>query len=334
MQLSTPITFGVVGLGRIGLIHAQEVVGTKGFELMAACDASDEALTKLSAQFQNKNIKLFKSFDGFLNSGEFQVLIIATPSNLHYSMAMKAIEKKFHVLVEKPMAATAEEGRQMAVLSKKMKRFLTVNQSVRYQKDTQWVKEVVDSGILGKIFSVYRGQHGFSERKDWQKWKKYGGGAVANVGSHFMDAALQMTDAKPATVFAKFNQVLSDGDAEDGYKIIVRCEDGTLVESEFLQSYYGGTLWHICGTKGSLCISDELPLMKMRVKTIDGKEMHREYDFREDSGNHRPYYQDLSKKLCNGELPAVTPESVIKLLTVIDAARESDKTGLAANVKA
>jgi len=331
VELSKPITFAVVGLGRIGYRHAEQIAKTEGFALSAVCDVSEELRAKASTDFSDTAV--FSDFDELLMKGEFQVIVIATPSHFHHSMTLKALINGYHVLVEKPMAANADEAREMLAAARKAERFLTVHQSVRYQPDTTMVKEAIDAGRIGRVFQVYRGQHAFKERRDWQIWKKYGGGAIANLGVHFLDAAMLMVKSNPQTVFAKFDRILDQGDAEDCYKIVVRYDGGEIVESEFLRAYDGKAMWHVCGTKGSIYIDDTLPLITMQVKTIDGKEWSQEYDFRTDQGNMPIYYADFASKLLAGEDPPVTPESVITQLAVIDAARESDKTGLALKVK-
>ena len=325
MELERPVTFGIVGLGRISASHAGEITKTDGLALTAACDILPEAQERFAQTYSG--VAMFDNFDDMLAAGGFQVVVISTPSHLHYAMTMAALEKGFHVLVEKPMAGSADEARQMLQAAKKADRFLTVNQSVRYQPDTRWVKEVIDSGKLGRVFKVYRSQHGFGQRKDWQIWRKYNGGIVSNLGTHFVDSAIRMVQSEPQTVFAKFHSIRDLGDAEDCYTIVIRCEDGAIIESEFVKSYFGNSLWHVWGTTGSLYIHDELPLMTMKVQTLDGEQFTREYDFRDDAGNHGPYYEDFSAHLLAGKAPPVTAESVIRQLAVLDAARESDRSG-------
>lgn len=330
MKLPNPITFAVVGLGSIGYRHAAEITKTEGFQLTSVCDTSEQLCQKARHDFAG--IKSYSTFEELLAKSNFDVIVIATPSNFHYQMTINALDKGKHVLVEKPMATTAQQGQEMLDKARKAGKFLTVSQTLRYQYDTVTVKRIIDSGQIGKVFQIYCGLCGFEENKNWQIWKKNYGGIVSNLSVHLIDAAMLMIDSKPETVFAKFDRILNQGDAEDCYKIIVRHAGGEIIESEFLRAYHDKGWWHVCGTKGSIKVTAQPPKIKILVKTNDGNETIEEYDFSNDPGNIAPYYKDLAQNLLLGQAPPVTPESIITRLTVIDAARESNNTGKSTDI--
>ncbi|MDP7637607.1 MAG: Gfo/Idh/MocA family oxidoreductase [Phycisphaerae bacterium] len=326
MTPERPIKFAVAGLGRIGERHVRQAVRIDGFELTAVCDTSKEVRKKFAAAVDFEGFKTFDDYRKMLDAGLADVAVIATPSHLHYEMTLAALDAGCNVLVEKPMAADGKQAKEMLAAAEKAGRFLTIHQSVRYQPDTQMIKQVVDSGVLGQVFQVYSAQHNFNERKDWQIWRKFNGGAVSNVGVHHLDAAMLMVEGEPETVFAGFHRILDHGDADDCFKIVVRYNAGQIVEAEILRSYFPKALWHICGTRGSAWIDDTLPEITMHVKTLDDKEWSQDYNFHNDGGNVPLYYDDLADKLLRGEAPPVTPQSVIRQLQVIDAARKSNQT--------
>ena len=332
MKLQCPITFAVVGVGRIGARHAEQIAGTDGFQLAAVCDCSEEAIAKFSAESEAEGVQVFDDYQKMVDAGPAQVMVIATPSHLHYDMTLAAIQAGMNVLVEKPMASSAKEGKEMLAAAERAGVFLTVHQSVRYQPDTQMIREVIESGQLGDVFSIYRSEHMFSERKDWQIWKEYYGGAVSNLAVHWVDAGMLMIDDDPAAVFARFHRILDQGDAEDCFKIVVRYRGGQTIEAELVRAYFPKAMWHVSGTRGAAWIANTLPKITMHVKTLDGEEWSRDYDFTTDQGNVPLFYADFAEKLLRGEDPPVTPQSVIRQLQVIDAARESDATGQSAAV--
>lgn len=333
MKFESPVTFAVVGLGRMGYRHAEQIVATEGLELKAACDVSPVLRERFQQDPQFAGARVTDDLDALLKDGGFEVVVIATPSNLHRDMSIAALEHGYHVLVEKPMAHTATEGQEMLNAAKVADRFLAVGQTVRYQPDTQMVGRVIASGKIGDVFQIYRSRHDFKARSDWQIWKEFNGGVVSNLGSHYIDAPMQMVQGQPETVFAHFNRVLDQGDAEDCYKVVIRYDNGVIVESEYLRSCYGKAMWHVCGTRGSVVIEDTLPVITMRTKTLNGDEWTEEYDFREDRGNLLHYYSDLARSLLEEGRPPILAESVMNLLRVIDAARESDRTGATVAVR-
>lgn len=314
----------VVGLGRIGWRHAECCRDTEGLQLVSVGDADKDLSKKAAEHF---NIPAFASLEEMFAQVESDMVVIATPSQLHLKMTLTAIKKGAHVLVEKPMAAHADEARTMIAAAQQAGKHLTVSQTVRYQPDTVIIKEAIGNGLIGEPFYIYRAAHSFTERTDWQIQERFNGGMTANLGVHLVDTLLEVSQAKPKTVWAKLNQILDKGDTEDCFKIIITCENGLVAETEVLKAYYGKAMWHICGTKGSIYADDTLPLINIKIKSTGKKELIKSVDFTKDKGSLIPYYKDLAGKLINGKEAPVSPESVFRQLKVIDAVRESNKIG-------
>ena len=330
------IRFAVVGLGRIGARHAEVIRATPGLSLVAVSDPDAAARGCFGESQSADGVRIFDDFAVMLKHGGFDWVVIASPSQLHHDMTIAALTAGYHVVVEKPAAGSAAEGRCMSLAADRAGRHLTVHQTLRYQADTLLIKQVIESGALGEVFQVYRGQSDFSARDDWQIWRCNNGGALSNVGSHFIDAALLMMPGQPRIVFASMRQVLNGGDCEDHYKIVVRMDHGGTVESEYLCSPLPKVLWHVCGTRGAACIPATLPVATMHVKTLDGDEWTRSHDFRLETvadSAHGRYFRDLLAALHRGAAPPVTMESVIRQLRVLDAGRRSASHGMCEEVE-
>ena len=253
---------------------------------------------------------------------------------MHFEMASKALKKGLNVMVEKPIAPSADEARKLKEIAKKVERWISVNQSFRYRPDVAYIKDIIKSGLIGDVFQIHiYAPGGFTERNDWQIWRKFDGGMLSNWGVHLVDAILFITGQEPVDVFAKLDRILDKGDAEDSFKVIFKMNNGCTGEVEAAKSFFNKTHWHICGSKGSI-IGEfaAAPVMNIKVQYIaDGKTETKteSFDFAEPQYTSQllPHYAELVKNLSKGKNPPVTIDSVIRTMSVLDAARESSAKG-------
>ncbi len=330
MKHASPFKIGVVGVGRIGLPHAEACANTRGLKLESLCDTDAAVVRKMAGCY---GCEPYTSFEEMLCKSDADMIVIATPSHLHADMTINALKSGFHIMVEKPIAQSASEAQKMIKAAQSAGKYLMVNQSLRYQKDVKVLRDILSQGIIGDIYNIYRAARSFSERKDWQIWRKYNGGAVSNLGVHFVDCLLFMLDKEPKNVFAQFHQILDKGDAEDSFNIVVKFDNGCVGCCEALKAQQGKAMWYICGTKGSILIEDTQPVVKMRIKAIGKRDTVRVIDLYKAESPLVSHYKDLAKKLRNGEEPPILAESVIKQMKVIDAAKKSNLLGRSISIR-
>lgn len=326
--------FAVVGLGRIGMKHVQECRMVKGFRVVALCDLDAGLRQKAEAE---TGIPGFASYETMLKKTDADVVVIATPSHLHYAMTLQALGEGFHVLVDKPMAQNLAQCRRMQAAAIKAKRFLTVNQSKRFHPDTVHLRRVLGSGKIGNVYSIYNSYTNFNKRTDWQIWKKNNGGMLSNWGVHLVDQILYLMDSEPVTVFAKMNQVQDPGDVEDSFKIVLQFENGAVGEAEALKTLHPKPIWHIAGTQGSILSENVAGINKIRtsIATPSGiRESVLDIDWQRHPLNLLPHYKALKAALDKTGKPAVSVASVLKTMAVLDAARKSAATGRSVKVQA
>lgn len=315
----------VCGLGRIGWRHAVCARETDGSRLVAVCDASEEVCQKAAEQW---DVPAFGSLEAMLEEGEADLLVIASPSHLHFEMTKAGLEKGCHVMVEKPMADDAGQAYEMIRMAREKGLYLTVNQSLRYQSDAMEVFRLVRSGAIGEVRSVYRGiNEKMKERTDWQIWRKYNGGAVANRGVHLLDALLQVVSSPPTEVFASMQRIIDQGDAEDAYKIVVKFADDTIGEVEAYRGYFNKPYWLVCGTEGTILVEQTAPVAGIQMKNRSGEESVKEVNFATDIPKLDLHYRELIGNLRKGLAPPVDPLQVLTQIQIVDAARESQAQG-------
>lgn len=181
--------FGVVGLGWPGEQHVKAISALeKEAELSAVCD-----LDPLKLKVFEGKCDTFSDIDLFFAEAEMDAVILAVPHQLHASLTIRALNSGKHVLIEKPMARTVEECKQMIYAADQNNRTLMVAQNWRYTPWCVAAKAIVESGELGVIQAV-RTEWLLDFRPSFPKgnWiyngELAGGGAITSLAIHNVDA--------------------------------------------------------------------------------------------------------------------------------------------------
>ena len=185
------IKVGIAGLGRSGWdIHAHLLNKIQDkYEILAVCDHDETRRKEAENRF---GCKSYPDIDSLLTEKEIELAIIATPSHLHAKNTIQALKAGKNVVCEKPMATNLSDADLMIETAEQENKILSVFQNKRYAPDFLKVKEIIDSGKLGRIVLIKIAYHGFGRRWDWQTLKKFGGGTLNNTGPHAIDHALQL----------------------------------------------------------------------------------------------------------------------------------------------
>lgn len=189
MALENKIKFAVIGCGHIGKRHAEMVTRNPESELVALIDVLESS--KLGVD--KYNVPFFKSLDDFLASGiEVDVINIASPNGFHAEHSLKCLEAKKHIVVEKPMALNKLDAEKIIFKALRAHKHLFAVMQNRYSPPSVWIKDVVESGILGKIFMVqlncyWNRDSRYYKPGNWHGNKELDGGTLFTQFSHFID---------------------------------------------------------------------------------------------------------------------------------------------------
>jgi scyllo-inositol 2-dehydrogenase (NADP+) len=339
MNETKPISTCIVGLGRIGWnYHLKQAAANPSFRVTAAVDPLPERRREAESLC---GCRTFESLDAALDAGVAELAVICTRSSDHPAHAIRALRAGCHVVVEKPAAASAAELDTMMAAARAAGRLLTVNQSDRWEKHVRFVRETIDSGLLGEVFWIRYSVQSFFRRNDWQQLKKYGGGYLGNNGVHAVDSALRLADAPIHDVWGDLKHVVAAGDAEDWLKVLLRTVNGRLLEIEMSYACaFPGPKWLVCGTTGSMEMIEEKATLKFfdprkapPLAVIDAAPKERRYgnddvlpweEMTVDVEPKQPcpdFYASLARAIRHGDPLPVTPESVRETMAVLDAVR-------------
>lgn len=226
------IRFAVVGCGHIGKRHAEMVVRDPGAELVALCDIRPKEELGIEAY----PVAFFSDVTSLLQSGlDIDVINICVPNGLHAELAIQAIESGHHVVIEKPMALQVQDAERVLQTSLKYQKEVFCVMQNRYSPPSVWIKQMIDSGRLGKIYLVqlncfWNRDERYYKPGGWHGDACLDGGTLFTQFSHFIDIMywlfgdIQHIQAR----FADFNhQQLTD------------FEDSGLVTFEFVNGGMG-----------------------------------------------------------------------------------------------
>ncbi len=204
------IKVGVVGTGFIGPAHIEALRRLPNVEVVALCEFSMELATAKAAQL---GIERACTFDQLLAMDDIVCVHICTPNFLHFSQSKAALLAGKHVVCEKPLAKDLHEAKDLVALAAQTGLVNAVHFNLRYYPLVRQMKTMREKGDLGDVYSIIG-----SYLQDWlfyetdYNWRlepdKSGDSrAIADIGSHLMDALEYITGLKTVAVCADFNTV-------------------------------------------------------------------------------------------------------------------------------
>ncbi|MFG2117625.1 Gfo/Idh/MocA family oxidoreductase [Streptomyces sp. NPDC048710] len=190
----TPLRVGLVGYGLAGSVfHAPLIAATEGLALDTVVTSYPERQQQAQAEFPG--VRVVSTPDElFDRADELDLIVVASPNRTHVPLATTALEAGLPVVVDKPVAGTAAEARELAALSEERGLLLSVFQNRRWDSDFLTLRGLVEKGELG---DVWRFESRFERWRPQPKggWRESGdpaeiGGLLYDLGSHVVDQAL------------------------------------------------------------------------------------------------------------------------------------------------
>jgi UDP-N-acetyl-2-amino-2-deoxyglucuronate dehydrogenase len=181
------IKFAVIGAGHIGKRHAEMVVRNEATELVAMCDvrSKDECAVTYDVPF-------YSNVQDMLDKEDIDVVCVCTPNGLHAEQALQVLKSCRHVVVEKPMSLTKADGEKIIFEALRVNKQVFCVMQNRYSPPSVWMKDMVQSGKLGKIFMVnidlfWNRDDRYYKAGGWKGVKELDGGTLFTQFSHFID---------------------------------------------------------------------------------------------------------------------------------------------------
>ena len=190
------VRFGIVGIGQMGGSHSEWLAGGKveNAVLTAVCDVNPQK-KEWAAEKLPQDVKFYDNYIDMLDSGEIDAVLIATPHYDHPVIAIEALNRDLHTLVEKPAGVYTKKVREMNELAES-KPHLTFGMMFNQRTNPlyQKIKEIVANGEIGEIrrtnwiITTWWRPQAYYDMSSWRAtWNGEGGGVLANQAPHQID---------------------------------------------------------------------------------------------------------------------------------------------------
>lgn len=341
------IKLAIVGFGFMGHCDADMMNNFDDIELVAVADTNPEQLKDAP-----EGVETYSNIDDMLEKADFNVLMVSTPNPSHPEMVIKGAKAGKNIICEKPAAMSIEAFDEMVAACKEAGVLFTVHQQRRWDTDYRIMKEVFDQKLVGDMYIIKSQLYGFNgNMHDWHVYPEMGGGMLYDWGVHLIDQILYMVPGKITSVYADLRNVINEK-VDDYFNILLKFDSGVTAEIE-LGTYYltPKRAWFIGGNKGSAIIDGfggegKIVRTSKLLENVPNKitmtaagptrsfgppEPGRltEEPLPAVNVSHKNYWEHFIKAFDGEEEVIVKPEQVRRVLCLMDAVRESAKTGKA-----
>jgi len=243
------IRVGLVGFGLAGRVfHAPLVSSVDGLELAAVVERSSS-----NAAERYPGITTYRSVDELLADPSIKLVVVATPNASHFAITMQALEAAKNVVVDKPVALSSDEIRQLSELAGGIGLQLFPFHNRRFDNDFQTVRKLVDEHKVGRNVhfdsNLDRWRPG-PTRRPWKEDQDQGG-LLFDIGTHLVDQALVLFGL-PASVGCEVRRERDGDGANDSFTIRLQYLTGfSATLSSNMLSSLARARFHLRGTRGN-----------------------------------------------------------------------------------
>ena len=335
------IQTAIVGYGLSGrYFHAPFLHVHPGFKVIKLFERKGEASKELFPKAE-----VVRDLESIINNSNIELVVIATPNDLHYPMAKSCLQKGKHVIIEKPFTLTSKEADELISIADKKKLKIFVYHNRRWDGDFLTIQKLLKSGALGEVnefeahFDRYRPK---LTTRLWREEEKKGGGVLFDLGPHLIDQALQLFGI-PDKLFAKIETQRKATKVDDYFRLVLSYGKMKAILTAGMLVKDTGPRYIIHGTIGSFVKygidpqEEELRkgLMpgsetwgiedpdKWGLVTIDYADMNVHGSVETEPGNYMEFYNNVYDVLTKKAPMAVKPVEARNVIRIIELARES-----------
>jgi len=212
----------VVGLGRIGKVHA-EIFRSRVEEakLIAVVDVEEKLARGVAGLL---DVKYYTDYEKALKDPNVEAVVICTPTYLHKEMVVKAIEEGKHVLCEKPITVTSEDAKECVRRAEKTAVKLQVGYMRRFDDAYRQAKKRIEKGEIGSPIMYIAIARDPAPPPGWASDPKLSGGIFLDMLSHDFDMARWLMNSEVEEVYVKGGNYIYDEVKEKGDLDVVAIE--------------------------------------------------------------------------------------------------------------
>ncbi|MGV1940997.1 Gfo/Idh/MocA family protein [Agrobacterium sp. 22-211-1] len=316
---------GIIGAGHFGAAHADALRSVPNVELVAACRNDAEGLKGFIDQYGGKP---YLDYRDLLSDPNVEAVVVALPHHLHTHVAIACAEAGKHIMIEKPIAPTVAECREILAATRKAGVTIMPGHTMRFSLPFVAAKKIIDSGELGamrygssRMIKLWMEEN----RRDWHLDPATGGGMLFTAGIHALDRLLALAGRRATHISAITSTTFHQQKADDAALLLVRFGDSA-----------AGQVASIGYTNGAFISGDEL-VFDNGVLTVDffkGVTLGRDLKWHHIDGSIEPdvperglirQWKAFLHAVSTGSPPPVTGEDGMHVVACIEAAFKASR---------
>ncbi len=341
----------IIGYGGQGAWHAGWAQKSDVVSLAGIYDIAEK---RVRAAIDN-GIKVYSSREELLSDKEVDIVLCATPNDVHKEIVIAALNAKKHVICEKPVALSLKDFDDMVAAAKQNGVFFTVHQNRRWDVDYLAIKSIIESGEIGETINIESRIHGSRGiPSDWRCHKSYGGGMILDWGVHLIDQMLGLIPEKVTKVYCEVTNITT-GEVDDGFTLKLTFESGKRATIEvgtynfiaiprfYMQSRCGSALiedWQKKCCIAKLKAWNEKEVLPVQTAAGITKTMAPRdeltldwYEIERPTSDVHDFYRNYTRAIDGKEEQLIKNEEVRRVLLVMENCFKSAESGNAINIE-
>ena len=319
------IRFAVVGAGNIAQVAVLPAFAhaKKNSELVALVSGDDEKRGALRERYDLALDGGYDEYESILQRGSIDAVYIATPNALHKEYALRAAAAGVHVLCEKPLAPTVQDCATMARACRDNSVKLMVAYRLHFEEANLKALEIARSKELGEL-RVFSSTFSHVVRADdIRRNAELAGGATYDLGVYCINAARNLFESEPSSVFAT---AIEKDDTDDTTAVVLRFPGDRIAEFSVSNSTADVSSYRIAGSRGDLRVEPAYDYAGKIVHhlTVKGKAHTQVFDKRDQFAPELVYFSEC---ILNDTAPEPSAEVGIRDIRVVEAILSSIETG-------
>jgi scyllo-inositol 2-dehydrogenase (NADP+) len=349
---SAPLRCGIIGYGLAGTVfHAPLIASTPG--MLVAAISTSHPDRRLRAQRDYPGAIVYPSAQALLaDPSQLDLIVVATPNRAHAPLGIAAMSAGLPVVIDKPLAASVAAAEELLATARRTGKLLTVFQNRRWDNDFLTVRRLIDAQALGQVVRVESRFERFRPALRENAWRESadpedGGGLLFDLGPHLIDQ-VRLLFGQPTSVYAESDARRAGAAVDDDTFIALRFSGGQVAHLwASVIPRRPGPRFRIIGTEGVYEKDDLDPqeaALAAGARPSDpgwGTEPRERWGRVTTStgglslsglvetvtGSYETFYALLLEALRSGAPPPVDPADALAVQKIIEAARESARTG-------
>lgn len=218
----------VIGYGGQGAWHCTQILKSDVVQLAGIYDIKENRREAAAAA----GIKVYESNEAIFADDTLDIIVVATPNDVHEALVVNGLLSGKNVICEKPVALSVAEFDRMVAAAEKSGKRLSVHQNRRWDVDFLGVKSVIASQEIGEVIRIESRIHGSRGiPSDWRCEKAPGGGMILDWGVHLIDQMLQLIPEKITAINCVTTHI-TNKEVDDGFRLEIDFESGKTAHVE------------------------------------------------------------------------------------------------------